>query len=84
MYEAVDGCVRIPMSGFTESFNISVAVAVALYEVTERLRAGRDDWSLTSEEKEQLRVEWLKKTLGWKLQPYTHRYYQDLAEEEPA
>ena len=84
MYEAVDGCVRIPMVGFTESFNISVAVAVALYEATGRLREGRDDWQLTDEEKQELRIEWLKTTLGWKLQPYTQRYTENLAQEEPA
>ncbi len=84
MYDAVDACVRIPMVGFTESFNISVAVAVALYEVTGRLRESRDDWQLTDKEKQELRIEWLKTTLGWKLKPYTQRYAEDLAKEEPA
>lgn len=85
MYDLVDDCVRIPMVGFTESFNISVAVAVALYELTGRLRDDITiDWQLAPEEKHRLRVEWLQKTLGWKLKPYTQRYYEDLAQEESA
>lgn len=84
MCDLADDCVRIPMVGFTESFNISVAVAVALYELTGRLRRERDDWQLTEGEKDVLRIEWLEKTLGWKLKPYVQRYYEDLAKKEHA
>ncbi len=48
------------MCGFTESFNISVSVALCLYEVTKRLRASDIDWHLTQEEKEDIKLEWLR------------------------
>lgn len=77
LFEAADECVRIPMSGFTESFNISVAVAITLYEFTERIRQQTDDWVLSPEEKQVLREDWVRKTIGWKLQSYIRRFEQD-------
>jgi tRNA (guanosine-2'-O-)-methyltransferase len=40
MLEAVDVCCIVPLSGFTESFNVSVAAAVALYHAQQD-RLGR-------------------------------------------
>ena len=59
-HRLADGFVRLPMYGFTQSFNISVSVALALFELTERLRAGPANWALAEEEKNALRAEWLK------------------------
>jgi tRNA (guanosine-2'-O-)-methyltransferase len=50
---------RIPMYGFTESFNLSVSVALSLFELTGRLRASDIDWKLSDDEKERLLLEWL-------------------------
>lgn len=50
---------RIPMYGFTESFNLSVSVALSLFELTGRLRASDIDWKLSDGEKERLLLEWL-------------------------
>ena len=39
--EAIDGAdayVKVPMYGFTESFNISVCAALSLFSLTERMR----------------------------------------------
>ena len=36
--EHADAFVKLPMYGFTESYNISVSVALALFSVTERMR----------------------------------------------
>ena len=55
-----DACVTIPMFGFTESFNISVSVALCLYDVTMRLRAGGLAWQLTEDEKIDIYLEWLR------------------------
>ncbi len=57
--------VRIPMFGFTESFNISVSAALLMHTLTNRLHASADiDWKLTDEEKDELRLEWTRNTLS--------------------
>lgn len=61
--ELADGFVRIPMFGFSESFNISVSAAVCLYNITRRLRASDVKWQLSDQEMEELKVEWLKKSI---------------------
>lgn len=61
--EHADGYARIPMEGFSESFNISVSAALCLYELSTRLRKKRDNWQLTPSEKETLQLEWLKKSV---------------------
>jgi tRNA (guanosine-2'-O-)-methyltransferase len=54
---------RIPMYGFTESFNLSVSVALSLFELTGRLRSSAIDWKLSDGEKEKLLLEWLIRTV---------------------
>ncbi len=54
---------KIPMYGFTESFNISVAAALILYDSTQKLRHSGLDWKLTADEKMELYQEWLEKTI---------------------
>lgn len=61
--EFADGFVKIPMSGFSESFNISVSAAVCLYNVTRRMRTSDIHWNLTEDEMIELQVEWLKKSI---------------------
>ena len=51
--------VHIPMVGFTQSFNISVSVALSLYELTGRLRRSDLPWQLSAEEREELQLSWL-------------------------
>lgn len=58
-----DGFARIPMVGFSESFNISVGAALCLYELSTRLRKSRDDWKLEKNRKIDLQLEWLKKSI---------------------
>lgn len=55
-----DEFVRIPMYGFTESFNISVSVALCLYELTARLRCTNIDWHLSQSRKQELLADWMK------------------------
>ncbi|MBP5327837.1 MAG: RNA methyltransferase [Bacteroidales bacterium] len=60
--EAIDGAdayVKIPMYGFTESFNISVCAALCLFSTTERLRRGSDiRWQMSEEELLELKIGW--------------------------
>src|SRR5205814_1368349 len=49
-----DMFVKIPMYGFVESFNISVSVAVCLYDIITRLHQSTIAWHLTEEEKDDL------------------------------
>lgn len=58
-----DEFMKIPMVGFTESFNISVSVALSLYELTTRLRKLTIDWQLADEEMLDLKIDWIKKTV---------------------
>ncbi|MBQ2541773.1 MAG: RNA methyltransferase [Bacteroidales bacterium] len=55
-----DEFVRIPMYGFTESFNISVSAALCLYELTTKLRNSNIDWHLSQQERTELLAQWLK------------------------
>lgn len=57
--EEADIVVRIPMFGFTQSFNISVSAALCLYDITTRLHASTIPWQLTDEENLNLHITWL-------------------------
>jgi tRNA (guanosine-2'-O-)-methyltransferase len=59
-----DGQFMIPMYGFVQSFNISVAAALTLYDVTERARKQAGErYYLTFEEKKELYEKWMWQTL---------------------
>ncbi len=61
--QMADGFMKIPMVGFTESFNISVSVALSLYHLTNRLHSGSYQWQLPVEEETDLLFEWICKSL---------------------
>jgi tRNA (guanosine-2'-O-)-methyltransferase len=63
LMDNADEFVRIPMYGFTESFNISVSAALVFYELVNRLRRSDIDWRLSEAEKLDLRLDWLKKSV---------------------
>lgn len=69
-----DGFLKIPMVGFTESLNISVAAAIILQEVTTKLRASEIDWKLSKEEKSKLYFEWVQKSIK-SIQKITEYYH---------
>jgi tRNA (guanosine-2'-O-)-methyltransferase len=58
-----DEFVRIPMYGFTESFNISVSAALSMYELTSRLRKSTISYQLNEEEKEDILLDWMKSSI---------------------
>ncbi len=62
--ENADSFVQIPMYGFTESFNISVSVAILLTTIRQRLESSDFYWKLTSEEQIILKNKWCKKILN--------------------
>lgn len=61
--DEADGYVKIPMYGFSESFNISVSAAVSLYDLTSRMRNEVTGWQLSQEEVEELLHDWVKKSI---------------------
>jgi len=58
-----DEYLKIPMFGFTESFNISVAAALVLYETVLKLRRSNIPWQLSIAEQNYLYQLWLEKTI---------------------
>lgn len=62
--ERVDGFVKIPMYGFSESFNISVSAAICMFELTTKLRnLPEEQWQLDEKYKTELRLKWIIKTI---------------------
>ena len=59
--EEVAEHIRIPMFGFTKSFNISVSAALILRELTRRMRSSPVPWQLSDEEKQSLRLKWYRR-----------------------
>ena len=58
-----DEYLRIPMYGFTESYNISVSAALTLFTLTEKLRMSNIPWQLSKEERLDTLIEWVKQTI---------------------
>ena len=68
-----DGYVKIPMYGFTESFNISVCAALSLFSVTERMRALSGlQWQMSAEEQLTLKLYWSLQVIKDGPQVLTH------------
>lgn len=55
-----DEFLKIPMYGFTESFNLSVAAGVCLQHLSHQLRQEKIDWQLSESAKEQTLLNWLR------------------------
>ena len=58
-----DTYLKISMVGFTESLNISVAVAIVLQQLTDKLRRSQVAWQLTDEERLSTLINWTKKSI---------------------
>lgn len=63
VHEMADEYVRIPMFGFTESFNISVSAAICLSHLVGKLHAGKADWHLSEKEKHAVLLEWYRSSI---------------------
>lgn len=58
-----DDRLYIPMYGFSESFNISVCVALCLYHVRRVLESSELPWRLEDTQKEELYLQWLRNSV---------------------
>ena len=58
-----DEFVKVPMYGFTESYNVSVCAALLMYSVVQRLRQTDIDWHLPEEERYQVLFAWYKRSI---------------------
>jgi tRNA (guanosine-2'-O-)-methyltransferase len=61
--DEADEAIKIPMVGFTESLNISVAAAIILQNLSAKLRRSELPWKLSEEEKFEKRLDWTKKSI---------------------
>ncbi|MBN2639012.1 MAG: RNA methyltransferase [Bacteroidales bacterium] len=58
-----DEYLKIPMFGFTESYNISVSAALSMYILTERLRNSDIKWQLSDNERLEILLEWTRRSI---------------------
>ena len=56
--QEADVFIKIPMYGFTESFNISVSAGIALSYLKQKLLTDSDNWQLTEYEKIETLTKW--------------------------
>jgi len=61
--DLADEFIRIPMYGFTESFNISVSVSLCLFHFTKRIRVEKADWQLSDSEQTDIYLQWFRNTI---------------------
>ncbi len=53
-----DETLAIPMYGFTKSFNVSVAAAICMYELKQKLIKSNIDYKLSEEKLLQIKIRW--------------------------
>lgn len=59
-----DEFLKIPMFGFTESFNISVSAAIVMYQLAMKIRELPEvNWQLSEQEKDEIKLAWLRATI---------------------
>lgn len=59
-----DACIKIPMIGFTESLNVSVAARICFYEMRKKLEDSHLNWQLTEIQKLNLKIKWAIKSVS--------------------
>lgn len=62
MHQA-DGFLKIPMVGFSESLNVSVAAAIIIQDLAHKVRVSEVDWQLTEAEILDKRMDWTQKSI---------------------
>ena len=58
----IDYTVNVPMFGFSQSYNLSVCVAMALQSLTTRLHTSELPWQLDAAERLRLKLRWYAKS----------------------
>ena len=61
--EFADETLAIPMYGFTKSFNVSVAAAICVYELKQKLIKSNIDYKLSEEKLWEIKVRWAVNSL---------------------
>lgn len=59
--QMADYHIKLPMYGFTQSYNLSVCAALCLHSVTSRIRNSEILWQLSNQEQSEVLLNWLKK-----------------------
>jgi tRNA (guanosine-2'-O-)-methyltransferase len=62
--ENADVFIKIPMYGFTESYNISVSAAISIFHLTEKLRKSNNKWKLNRENQNDILIQWLQSSIN--------------------
>ena len=73
-----DSYLKIPMVGFTESLNISVAAAIILQNMNEKLKKSSIDWKLSDYERAEKYQDWLEKTIK-SIKKIKEKYYSEIS-----
>ncbi len=71
-----DEFLKIPMFGFTESFNISVSAAIVLFHLTHKLHSSNVNWKLSEQEKAEIKIQWIRNTIK-KSELLEERFWQE-------
>ena len=58
-----DETLAIPMYGFTKSFNVSVAAAICMYELKQKLMKSGIDYKLSEEKLLEMKIRWAKNSI---------------------
>ena len=61
-HELADEFIKVPMFGFTQSFNLSMCAGISLNLLTTQLRESKINWQLDGEDKLNLIIDWLSKS----------------------
>jgi len=61
--ELADRRMRIPMYGFTESFNISVSVSLCLQHLTYKMRNSAVRWRMSQKQQDNTLLQWLRNSI---------------------
>ena len=61
--EFADETLAIPMFGFTKSFNVSVAAAICMYELKQKLIKSGIEYQLSDEKLLELKIRWAKNSI---------------------
>lgn len=71
-----DGYLKVPMYGFTESLNVSVAAAIILQDVSTRVRNSDVNWELNEDEVDSIYLGWLQKSIK-SIDAIMERYHKE-------
>ncbi|GAB3337408.1 RNA methyltransferase [Marivirga atlantica] len=71
--DEADQLIKIPMFGFTESFNVSVAAGILIQEFTTKIRKEVSDWGLSESQINDYKLQWYKKSMA--RPDYYHDYF---------